>query len=70
MKKKRIVAKVECKACGKPFHVDLNVVYKKRGEEEDIALDWPYFQKTVIVRLPRGWVEKDWMFRNMKSHID
>jgi DNA-directed RNA polymerase subunit RPC12/RpoP len=53
---------VRCDNCKKPFHITAKPQSKKTGEEE-IALNCPYCNEALIVKVPQQIVKTDVIFR-------
>lgn len=54
--------RVSCDHCKKPFHLTAEPKSDKSGEEE-IALNCPYCNEALIVKVPRRMVKTTVMFR-------
>ncbi len=54
--------KVKCAGCNKPFHFIPQAESKEAGEIE-MALDCPFCETHLIVKVPRGLGGKETIFR-------
>jgi RNase P subunit RPR2 len=64
---KNEIFRVICANCRKPFHMTAQTKSEAPGEAE-IAINCPYCQTLLMVRVPRRLVGTDLMFRTLDSN--
>jgi len=58
------VYQVDCSNCHKSFQITASIQSTEAGDEE-IAVNCPYCEKKLIVKLPRSALVKETIFRGM-----